>query len=125
MKYNDEPYLRSEDLLFDGVYKKIAVKIEAVLTEAKLNRKNKSYSGLALRFADKEKVLGLGLTNESLIKAITGDARPEKWLGHTINLEVREVRSANGGTEPAIRIMPEKGTRLRSGLIRQLGSEWK
>lgn len=125
MKYNDEPYLRSEDLLIDGVYKTITAKIESVLTEAKLNRRNKTYLGFALKFEGKEKVLGLGLTNESLLKAITGDARPEKWIGHTVTLEVREVRSATGGTEPAIRIMPEKGTRLRSGLIRQLGGEWK
>ena len=119
--YSNEPFLRSEHFLRDGNYCKPKLTVKAVLTGVPLMRKNKSYQGLALVFEKQEKVLGLGNTNESLIAVATGESSPEKWIGQTIVLEVREVNSAGGGTEPAIRIRPADGTKMRSGLTKHLG----
>lgn len=123
--YINQPYLRSEHLLREGKYASPQLKIVDVLHNAPLMRKNKTYQGLALVFEKQEKVLGLGVTNESLLAIVCGDSAPDKWIGHTIRLEVREVQSVSGGTEPAIRIIPESGTKLRSGLVRQLGKVMK
>ena len=119
--YTNEPFLRSEHLLRNGNYCTPKLTVKAVLTGVPLMRKNKAYQGIALVFEKQEKVLGLGNTNESLMAVATGESSPEKWIGQTIILEVREVNSASGGTEPAIRIRPADGTKMRSGLIKQLG----
>ena len=119
--YTNEPFLRSEHLLRDGNYCKPKLTVKAVLTGVPLMRKNKAYAGIALVFEKQEKVLGLGNTNESLMAVATGESSVEKWIGQTIILEVREVNSAGGGTEPAIRIRPSDDKKMRSGLTRQLG----
>jgi hypothetical protein len=121
MSYTNEPFLRSEHLMRGGDYLSPKLKVAKVLTDVPLMRKNKSFKGLAIAFEGQEKVLGLGVTNESLMAVVSGDSSPAKWVGMTVTLEVREVNSAQGGTEPAIRIMPEPGTKMRSGLVRQLG----
>jgi hypothetical protein len=119
--YNNEPFLRSEHLKRDGEHVAASVLVAGVLTNVPLMRKNKAYSGIALQFEKQDKVLGLNSTNESMMAVVCGDGRCEKWIGKTIRLEVREVVNASGGTEPAIRIMPSPGTKMRSGLVRQLG----
>lgn len=121
--YTNEPFLRSEHLLRNGNYASPKCKITAVLTGVPLMRKNKSYQGMALQFEGQQKVLGLGITNESLMAVIAGDGNPAKWVGVEVQLEVREVNSASGGTEPAIRLMPPKGTLIRQGLKRMLGTK--
>ena len=124
MKYNNEPYLRAEDLLVDGKYQSPTLEIEAVVYGCPLTRKLKPCEGLGLKFKGREKVLGLGTTNESLMKVIAGDARPESWNGKKITLEVRMVQGQQKGeTQPAIRIIPPSGTVMRSGLVRQLGAK--
>ena len=121
--YTNEPFLRSEHLLRGGNYASPKCKIVAVLSGVPLMRKNKSYLGMALQFDGQQKVLGLGITNESLMAVIAGDGNPAKWIGVEVQLEVREVNSASGGTEPAIRLMPPKGTLIRAGLNKQLGKK--
>lgn len=124
-EYNDEPYLRSEDLLVGGKYVTATVEIEEVLEGCPLTRKLKEHKGIALKLKGKEKVLGLGLTNEQLLKVVCGDCRPSEWKGKTIKLEVRKVRGkTRGTTQPAIRIMPPPGTEMRSGLIKELGESY-
>lgn len=123
MSYTNEPFLRSEHLLRDKQYVSPKLTIKAVLTGVPLMRKNKTYLGVALQFEKLEQVLGLGVTNESLMCVIAGDGKHDKWIGVVVTLEVREVNSVSGGTEPAIRIMPPKGTKMRSGLLRQLGKK--
>lgn len=124
-KYTTEVFLRSEHRLKDGAYIDRECVIEDVLTDVPLMRKQKAFAGIALKFKDMDEVLGLGITNHSLVIVICGDRRPETWIGKTVTIEVREVRSLTGGTEPAIRIMPPKGTVMRSGLVRQLGESYK
>jgi hypothetical protein len=119
--YSNEPFLRSEHLLRNGNYCCPKLTVKAVLSGVPLMRKNKAYQGIALVFEKQEKVLGLGATNESLMAVATGESAIDKWIGETIVLEVREVNSAGGGTEPAIRIRPPDGTKMRSGLTKQLG----
>lgn len=125
-RWNNEDYLRSEDMLREGKYIPRTLKIEAVIEGCPLTRRLKKVEGLALKFAGANKILGLGLTNEALVKAITGDARPEKWIGCEVTLAVRRVRSATGGDgQPAIRIMPPKGMAIRSGLAKELGEAYE
>jgi len=119
--YTNETFLRSEHLLRDGKYVSPKLTVKAVLSCVPLMRKNKAYQGIALVFEKQEKVLGLGATNESLMAVATGESSFEKWIGQAIVLEVREVNSAGGGTEPAIRIRPPDGVKMRSGLTKQLG----
>ncbi len=121
MIYTNEPFLRSEHLMRGGDYLSPKLKVAGVISEVPLMRKNKAFKGIALAFEGQEKVLGLGVTNESLMAVVTGESNSAKWIGATVTLEVREVNNASGGTEPAIRIMPEQGTKIRSGLVRQLG----
>jgi len=121
MSYTNEPFLRSEHLMRGGDYVSPKLKVSGVLTDVPLMRKNKTYKGIAVAFEGQDKVLGLGATNESLMAVVTGDSSQSKWIGAMVTLEVREVNSAAGGTEPAIRVMPLAGTKMRSGLVRQLG----
>ena len=132
-RYNDEPYIRAEDLLSGGRYVTAVCEIEAVLEGAPLTRRLRPMEGLALKLKGvsvpyrvlETKVLGLGATNEGLCKAIFGDAKPATWVGKQITLEVRRVRGQRKGeTQPAIRIMPPAGTEMRSGLIRELGEAY-
>jgi hypothetical protein len=119
--YTNEPFLKSEHLKRDGNYVAPKLIVKNVLTGVPLMRKGKPYAGLAIVFEGQEKVLGLNATNESMMAVSTGDSQSSKWIGATITLEVREVNSVAGGTEPAIRIMPPNGTKMRSGLAKQLG----
>jgi hypothetical protein len=123
MGYTNEPFMRSEHLLRGGKYASPTCKVSAVLTGVPLMRKNKSYQGIALQFEGQTKVLGLGVTNESIMAVVAGDSNPQAWIGVAVKIEVREVNSASGGTEPAIRIIPPAGTKMRSGLVRQLGKK--
>lgn len=124
-RYNDEAYLRSEDLLRDGKYLTVTLEIEDVLEGAPLTRKLKPVEGFALKFKGKEKVLGLGTTNEALCKTIFGDARPQAWIGKQITLAVRKVRGLRKGTtQPALRLIPPVGTEIRQGLARELGDAY-
>jgi len=120
-KYTNEPYLRAEHLLRDGNYLRPTLTVVAVLEGAPLTRKLKPYAGLALKFEGQATVLGLGQTNESLMACVCQDATPASWIGRSIVIEVREVRSPSGGTEPAIRIMPQEAVPMRSGLAREMG----
>ena len=121
-QYTNEPYLRAEHLLRDGNYLKPTLKVIDVLEGAPLTRKLKPYAGIALKFENQAKVLGLGQTNESLMACVCQDATPSSWIGRSIVIEVREVRSPRGGTEPAIRIMPQEACSMRGGLFRELGN---
>ena len=121
IKYTNQAYLRAEDLLKGGVYVSRELEVEDIVTDCPLQRKQKLFHGIGLKFKGAEKVLGLGVTNEGLMKVICGDADPKTWVGHKVKLEVRRVKKAGGGTQPAIRIIPEKGTELRSGLVKELG----
>jgi hypothetical protein len=124
-KYNDEPYLRSEDLLRDGKYLGATLEIEDVLEGAPITRKLKPIQGLALKFKGRDKVLGLGATNEALCKTIFGDTRHQTWIGKSVTIAVRRVRGMRKGeTQPAIRIIPPPGTEVRSGLARELGEAY-
>ena len=123
MNYQNEPFMRSEHLLRGGKYASPTCKVSAVLNGVPLMRKNKSYQGMALQFEGQTKVLGLGATNESIMAVVAGDSNPQAWIGVAVKLEVREVNSAGGGTEPAIRIIPPSGTKMRSGLVRMLGKK--
>jgi hypothetical protein len=124
-EFSNQQYIRAEDLLCDGAYKTRTIKIVDVLSNAPLTRRLDPYAGYALVFENCSKVLGLGLTNEQLIKVVAGDARPEKWIGLSVTIAVRRVRGKRKGeSQPAIRIMPPQGTLLRSGLVRELGEEW-
>jgi len=122
--YNNEDYMRSEDLLRDGKYITFTGKIEAVIDGCPLTRRLKKVNGLGIKFVGAHKILGLGLSNESMLKAALGDARPDTWIGKEITLQVRKVR-AQSGTQPAIRIMPPKGMEIRSGLAKELGTAYE
>jgi hypothetical protein len=124
-EFTNQQFLRAEDMLIEGAYKSRTLKIVDVLSLVPLTRRLEPYSGYALVFENCCKVLGLGLTNEQVIKIVAGDARPQKWIGVTVTIEVRRVRGKHRGeSQPAIRIIPVAGTVLRSGLIRELGESW-
>lgn len=123
-KYANEEYLRAEHLLKDGLYKSFSLQIEDVIEGCPLQRKLKSTQGYGIRFKGATKILGLGPTNFSLLCAATGESDPALWVGKTVRIEVRKVRSQAGGTQPAIRVMPPDGTELRSGLIKELGEAY-
>ena len=132
--YNNEPYLRSEHLLHNGKHGSPVLEIEEIISGCpmqKFVKKNGKESTvevqkLALKFAGKEKILGLNATNEGICASLLGDGNPEKWIGKKVRLEVRSIHSAGGGkgeNEPAIRIMPTAAEmcKLRRGLARMLG----
>ena len=121
--YTNEPFLKSEHLKRDGNYVTPKLNVTGVLTGVPMVRKGKEYFGVALVFSGQEKVLGLNATNEGLMAVLAGDSRPEKWVGHSVTLEAREVNSqgVKGATEHGIRIRTPEGTKLRSGLRNHLG----
>ena len=125
VKYTNEAYLRAEDMLRGGEYQSMELEIADVVTECPLMRKNATFNGIGLAFKGASKVLGLGITNESLVKVVTGESNPKEWIGKKVTLEVREVRAATGGTTPAIRIIPKDGTKMRANLSKQLGKRYE
>lgn len=121
--YKDEPYLRSEHLLRDGKYQAVTVEIADVVFNCpgKKGEKDKLMKGLA--FVGTDKVLGLNVTNESLVCLQTGHGKPEAWIGHKIQLVVRLISNKKLKVdEPAIRVWPAKP--IPNGRIRdQMGKE--
>lgn len=126
--YKDEPYLRAEHLLKDGRYVSCVVEIADVVYECpgKKGNKDKLMKGLAFKGSDK--VLGLNVTNESLVSIQTGQGKPENWIGHKIQLVVRLVPNRTNKTdEPAIRIWPSKPVpngRIRDQMGKEISADW-
>lgn len=126
--YKDEPYLRSEHLLRDGKYQSVIVEIADVVWDCpgKKGEKDKLMKGLA--FKGSEKVLGLNVTNESLVCLQTGHGKPEQWIGHKIQLVVRLVANRKLKVEePAIRVWPSKPiprAQIRDQMGREIPEEW-
>lgn len=126
--YKDEPYLRSEHLLRDGKYQAVTVEIADVIYECpgKKGEKDKLMKGLA--FVGTDKVLGLNVTNESLVCLQTGHGRPEKWIGHKILLVVRLVANKKLKVdEPAIRVWPTKAiprAQIRDQMGKEIPADW-
>lgn len=126
--YKDEPYLRSEHLLRDGKYQAVDVTIADVVYDCpgKKGEKNKLMKGLA--FVGTDKVLGLNVTNESLICVQTGHGKPDNWIGHKIQLVVRLIDDKRKKVEePAIRVWPSKpipNGRIRDQMGREIPEEW-
>lgn len=107
--YKDEPYLRAEHLLQDGKYRSVVVEIEDVIHDCPGKKGERDKLMLGLVFKGKQKVLGLNVTNESLVCLQTGNGSPEKWIGHKIQLVVRLIPNKRKKIdEPAIRIWPSK-----------------
>jgi hypothetical protein len=126
--YKDEPYLRSEHLLKDGKYQSVIVEIADVVFNCpgKKGEKDKMMKGLA--FVGTDKVLGLNVTNESLVCLQTGHGNPEKWIGHKVQLVARLIANKKLKVdEPAIRIWPSKpipNGRIRDQMGKEIKDDW-
>lgn len=126
--YKDEPYLRSEHLLKDGKYQSCTVEIADIIYDCpgKKGEKDKMMKGLAFKGSDK--VLGLNVTNESLVCLQTGHGRPENWVGHKIQLVVRLISNRKLKVEePAIRVWPTKPiprAQIRDQMGRDIPEGW-
>ena len=81
-----------------------------------------------LAFVGTDKVLGLNVTNESLICVQTGHGKPDNWIGHKIQLVVRLIDDKRKKVEePAIRVWPSKpipNGRIRDQMGREIPEEW-
>lgn len=120
-QYNDEPYLRAEHLLRNGRYQSAVVEIAAVVLNCPVKKGDKDKLTKGVAFVGTDKVLGLNVTNESLICFQVGEGKPEKWVGHKIQLVVRLVRNKKL-MEPAIRVWPSKP--IPNGRVRdEMGTE--
>lgn len=126
--YKDEPYLRAEHLLRDGKYQSVMVEISDVVYDCpgKKGEKDKLMTGL--EFKGKSKILGLNVTNESLVCLQTGQGSPEKWIGHKIQLVVRLIPNRKKKIdEPAIRVWPNKpisNWRIQDQLGKEVDESW-
>ena len=116
-------FLYSEDLLIDGKFLSPVVEISEVHQPGTLQSADKrSIDKWTIGFRGKQNLLVLCKTNASIIHFLTGCEPGEKWIGHCVTLEVREV-SAFGAQTLAIRVIPPKGTVLRKSLIDRLGKK--
>jgi hypothetical protein len=62
---------------------------------------------VVLSFVDKEKVLGLNVTNARRIAALFGTNEIADWVGGRIRLYVDQTQLADGRTVDCIRIFPD------------------
>ena len=115
-------YLYSEDLIHNGDYVEIKLKIEEVIPRNTLKTKaGKIIPHRCLRFVGKQKILVLcAKVNERVLSMVTGESVPEKWVGKEASFGVRIIDSF-GDKVPAIRVIPEKGTMLRKSIKDRLG----
>lgn len=121
--YRDEPYLRSEHLLRDGKYVSCIVEIGDIVYDCPGKKGDKDKLMLGLAFQGTNKVLGLNVTNESVLCIDTGHGKPEQWIGHKIMLVVRLIPNKRKKLrEPAIRIWTKKP--IPNGrILDQMGEE--
>jgi len=112
--YKSDQYLRSEHLLRDGKYVAVNWTIKDVVYDCPKKKMGKekgdSDGGMAkmtgIEFNESNgKVLGLNVTNESMVCWVTGQGTPSQWVGHKIMLVVRLIKNRQKNVmEPAIRV---------------------
>ena len=124
-------FLYAEDLLVDGEYKSPEVVISEVhkpgTLETDQGDNSRPIDEWAISFEKATKILVLcSKTNIKLIHIVTGVSleNSDAWIGKKIKLGVRIV-PAFGAEEPAIRVLPPIGTKLRRGIKKHLGREAK
>lgn len=125
-QYKDEPYLRSEHLLRDGKYQSPFVEIADIVYNCPVKKGDKDSATIGLAFVGSDKVLGLNRTNESMLCWVTGQGKPDNWIGHKIQLVVRLVRNKKV-EEPAIRIWstrPHPRGQVRDQMGAEIKDEW-
>lgn len=124
--YKDEQYLRSEHLLRDGKYVSAEVEVSEIVYDFPMKKGDKDITGIALAFKGSDKVLGLNRTNESMLCFVTGQGKPENWVGKKIQLVVRMVRNKKV-EEPAIRVWsprPHPRGQVRDHMGKEITEDW-
>lgn len=116
-------FLYSEDLMQHGEYKTFTLEIaEVIAANTVKSADGKMIDKPILRFVGAERMLVLNRTNQSAIPYATGQAIRD-CVGHKVTLEVRDVKSFGGIIEPAIRIMPPEGVKVRKKLAERMGTK--
>lgn len=119
-------YMRSADLLFDGAFRTAKLKIAKVHGPCELQTAAKMLiTKPVLEFSNYSKKMVLNKTNQEVLHMLVGDARPEKAVGVTVCIEVREVPDPKAGKNAkclGLRIMPRKGQPLGSAVRSRLGT---
>lgn len=117
-------YLYAEDLIRGGDYVDATVTIEQVIPPNTITTQGKKLiPHHTLKFVGKDKLFVLcAKVNQRLLPIVTGEAQPEKWVGHKITLQVRIVE-AFGSQVPALRIVPPAGTLIRKSLKDRMGKK--
>lgn len=114
-------FLYAEDLIADGRYQSPILVIEEIIRPGTLESADgKMIEKPTMRFVGREKMLVLNITNQQVVPLATKQSL-YKSIGCQVKLEVRDVKSIGGGIEPAIRIVPPKGTLMRRKLKDRLG----
>lgn len=114
-------FLYAENLLIGGQYKSVEVEIAEYHPPGTLRSADGSVIPRpAIGFKDKDKLLVLNKTNESLLTFVCGDQPGPSWIGKKITLRPSIVEGW-GEQLIALRVMPPKGCLVRKNLLKRLG----
>lgn len=122
-------FLYAEDLLHNGEFKTVQVTIAEVFppntfqTDTKKKQDSKPITDWALRFEGKTKMLCIRSTNIRMLQLNIGSSNIFDAVGKKIKLQVRIVRSPQGGETLGIRILPTPKMTVPSRLLKQMGTE--
>lgn len=113
-------YLYAEDLLRNGEFQTVTVKIEEVIPPNTMKAANgKMIDKPTLRFEGKSKLLVLCKTNQAMVMFCTGGPLCDA-AGKSITLQPRFV-DAFGDEVVALRVIPPPGIRVRRSVMTRLG----
>lgn len=114
-------FLYSEDFIKGGEYVTATLTIAEILPPNTVPAADKKMIDKPImRFEKTERMLVLNRTNQQMVPYATGKALSE-CSGAKVTLEVRNIKSFGGVTEPAIRIVPPAGVKVRKKLAERLG----
>lgn len=114
-------FLRSSDLLINGEFKTVVLKISEYHPVGSLKAADgKSINNPVLSFEGKQKKLVVGKTSQEMLHYVTGQGEGEKTVGHSVMVQVRVV-DAWGEKCYGLRIVPFPGMLIRKGLRKYLG----
>lgn len=120
----EKQFLYADDLLKDGVFREVTLKISEIHQPGTLfSADKKPVEKIALGFTGTDKKLVLNNTNERLVRMATGSTKSDGWTGHKVTLYPVSGNWFGEKNVPAIRIRTPEGMPVQMAVRKQLGRD--
>lgn len=117
-------YLRSTDLLVDGVFRQVTLTIAEFFEAGTLQSADKTLiKQPVIGFTQTKKRLIMNKTNQEMLHMVSGTGDGAKTIGRRIVIEARKVDGFGDDNMLGIRIIPPPKMPIRKGLKKRLGEK--